>query len=194
MNKLAQLLFVFLASVVLLSSCDDSKSYADLLKEEDKAVKAFLADKIVYNEIPADSVFITLQDVNNDTLQVPYYRLDTDGNVYMQVLETGDMNNRFEKGNEVAIRFLRYDLKALMNGDNPTPDGNSNPADYVTIRFGETTLPSTTQYGSGLQYPMYFLGNECHVNLLIRAKAGFTSEMAAVMPFLYDVKYNKSKI
>ena len=81
MNKLAQLLFVFLASVALLSSCDDSKSYADLLKEEDKAVKAFLADKIVYNEIPADSVFITLQDVNNDTLQVPYYRLGTDGNV-----------------------------------------------------------------------------------------------------------------
>lgn len=193
MNKLAQLLFVFLASVVLLSSCDDSKSYADLLKEEDKAVKAFLADKIVYNEIPADSVFITLQDVNNDTLQVPYYRLDTDGNVYMQVLGTGDMDNRFEKGNEVAIRFLRYDLKALMNGDNPTPDGNSNPADYITIRFGETTLPSTTQYGSGIQYPMYFLGDECHVNLLIRAKAGFTSEMAAVMPFLYDIRYYKTK-
>ena len=193
MNKLAQLLFVFLASVVLLSSCDDSKSYADLLKEEDKAVKAFLADKIVYKEVPADSVFITLQDVNNDTLQVPYYQLDTDGNVYMQVLETGDMDNRFEKGNEVAIRFLRYDLKALMNGDNPSPDGNSNPADYVTIRFGETTLPSTTQYGSGLQYPMYFLGDECHVNLLIRAKAGFTSEMSAVMPFLYDIRYYKTK-
>ena len=192
MNKLAQLLFVFLASVVLLSSCDDSKSYADLLKEEDKAVKAFLADKIV-KEIPADSVFTTLQDVNNDTLQVPYYRLDTDGNVYMQVLEAGDMDNRFEKGNEVAIRFLRYDLKALVNGDNPTPDGNSNPADYITIRFGETTLPSTTQYGSGLQYPMYFLGDECHVNLLIRAKAGFTSEMSAVMPFLYDIRYYKTK-
>lgn len=194
MNKLAQVLVVLFAGVALLSSCDDSKSYADLLKEEERAVKAFLADKIVINEIPADSVFISLQDVpNNDTLAVPYYKLDTDGNVYMQVLEPGYMDNRFEKGNDVNLRYLRYDLKALMNGENPDPVGNTNPADYITIRFGETTLSSTTQYGSGIQYPMYFLGNECKVNLLIRAKAGFTVETSTVMPYLYYIRYNKSK-
>lgn len=194
MKKLAQVLFVLFAGVALLSSCKDSKSYADLLKEEDKAVKAFLADKIVINEIPADSVFISLQDVpNNDTLAVPYYKLDTDGNVYMQVLEPGDMNDRFEKGNDVNLRFLRYDLKALVAGSNPDPVGNTNPSDYITIRFGETTLSSTTQYGTGIQYPMYFLGNECRVNLLIRAKAGFTAETSTVMPYLYYIQYNKSK-
>lgn len=194
MNKLVQVLVVLFVGVTLLSSCDDSKSYADLLKEEDKAVKAFLADKIVIDEIPADSVFITLQDVpNNDTLAVPYYKLDTDGNVYMQVLEPGYMDDRFEKGNDVNLRFLRYDLKALVNGENPEPTGNTNPSDYITIRFGETTLSSTTQYGLGIQYPMYFLGNECRVNLLIRAKAGFTSETSTVMPYLYYIQYNKSK-
>lgn len=194
MSKLARILFIFLTGITLLSSCNNGKSYADLLKEEDNAVKAFLADKIVINEIPADSVFVTLQDVpDNDTLAVPYYRLDSDGNVYMQVLDAGDMNNRFEKGNDVNIRFVRYDLKALMNGENPEPVGNTNPADYITIRFGETTLPSTTQYGTGLQYPMYFLGDECKVNLLVRAKLGFTSETATVMPYLYRIQYNKSK-
>lgn len=194
MSKLARILFVFLTGIILLSSCDNGKSYADLLKEEDNAVKAFLADKIVINNIPADSVFVTLQDVpDNDTLAVPYYRLDSDGNIYMQVLDAGDMNNRFEKGNDVNIRFVRYDLKALMNGENPEPVGNTNPADYITIRFGETTLPSTTQYGTGLQYPMYFLGDECKVNLLVRAKLGFTSETATVMPYLYRIQYNKSK-
>ena len=194
MNKLAQVLIVLFAGVTLLSSCNDGKSYADLLKEEDKAVKTFLADKIVINEIPADSVFISLQDVpNNDTLAVPYYKLDTDGNVYMQVLEPGDMNDRFEKGNDVNLRFLRYDLKALVAGSNPSPVGNTNRSDSITIRFGETTLSSTTQYGTGIQYPMYFLGNECRVNLLIRAKAGFTAETSTVMPYLYYVQYNKSK-
>ncbi len=194
MSKLARILFIFLTGITLLSSCNNGKSYADLLKEEDNAVKAFLADKIVINEIPVDSVFVTLQDVpDNDTLAVPYYRLDSDGNVYMQVLDAGDMNNRFEKGNDVNIRFVRYDLKALMNGENPEPVGNTNPADYITIRFGETTLPSTTQYGTGLQYPMYFLGDECKVNLLVRAKLGFTSETATVMPYLYRIQYNKSK-
>lgn len=195
MNKLVRVFLFLIAGVSLLSSCKDGKSYADLLKEEDKAVKAFLANKIVINEVPADSVFITLQDVpGNDTLAVPYYQLDSDGNVYMQVLEAGDLNDRFEKGDDVNLRFLRYDLKALVNGENPTPMGNANsPSNYITIRFGETTLSSTTQYGTGIQYPMYFLGNECHVNLIIRAKAGFTSETSTVMPYLYDIRYNKSK-
>lgn len=195
MNKLARIFLFLTAALFLLSSCNDGKSYADLLKEEDRAVKAFLANKIVINEIPADSVFITLQDVpDNDTLAVPYYKLDSDGNVYMQVLEAGDLDNRFEKGDDVNLRFLRYDLKALVNGENPTPMGNANsPIDYVTIRFGETTLSSTTQYGTGIQYPMYFLGNECHVNLLIRAKAGFTSETSTVMPYLYNIRYFKTK-
>ena len=194
MNKLARIFLFLTAALFLLSSCNDGKSYADLLKEEDRAVKAFLANKIVINEIPADSVFITLQDVpDNDTLAVPYYKLDNDGNVYMQVLEPGDMNDRSEKGNDVNLRFLRYDLKALVAGSNPSPVGNTNPSDYITIRFGETTLSSTTQYGTGIQYPMYFLGNECRVNLLIRAKAGFTAETSTVMPYLYYVQYNKSK-
>lgn len=189
MVKIARILFVFFTVMMVLSSCDNGKSYADLLKEEDKAVKAFLADKKVEN-IPADSVLITF---NNDTLAVPYYRLDDDGNVYMQVLDAGIQDDRFEKGNDVNIRFLRVDLKALMNGENPDPVGNTNPADYITIRFGETTLSSTTQYGTGIQYPMYFLGNECKVNLLIRAKLGFTAETSTVIPYLYTISYNKSK-
>ena len=193
MVKIARILFVFFTVMMVLSSCDNGKSYADLLKEEDKAVKAFLADKKV-EDIPADSVFVTLQDVgNNDTLAVPYYRLDDDGNVYMQVLDAGIQDDRFEKGNDVNIRFLRVDLKALMNGENPDPVGNTNPADYITIRFGETTLSSTTQYGTGIQYPMDFLGNECKVNLLIRAKLGFTAETSTVIPYLYTISYNKSK-
>lgn len=193
MVKIARILFVFFTVMMVLSSCDNGKSYADLLKEEDKAVKAFLADKKV-EDIPADSVFVTLQDVgNNDTLAVPYYRLDDDGNVYMQVLDAGIQDDRFEKGNDVNIRFLRVDLKALMNGENPDPVGNTNPADYITIRFGETTLSSTTQYGTGIQYPMYFPGNECKVNLLIRAKLGFTAETSTVIPYLYTISYNKSK-
>ena len=153
MVKIARILFVFFTVMMVLSSCDNGKSYADLLKEEDKAVKAFLADKKV-EDIPADSVFVTLQDVgNNDTLAVPYYRLDDDGNVYMQVLDAGIQDDR----------------------------------------FGETTLSSTTQYGTGIQYPMYFLGNECKVNLLIRAKLGFTAETSTVIPYLYTISYNKSK-
>ena len=54
MVKIARILFVFFTVMMVLSCCDNGKSCADLLKEEDKAVKGFLADKIVINRIPAD--------------------------------------------------------------------------------------------------------------------------------------------
>ncbi len=193
MKKITRLLFVLLAGVLTFASCEKGKSYADLLNEEDNAVKAFLSDKIVINKVPSDSVFVTLKDVGGDTLKVPYYRLESDGNVYMQVLDAGNLNDRFEKGDDVNIRFLRWDLKAMMNGENPSAVGNINPMDYVTIRFGETSLSSTTQYGTGIQYPMEFLGDECKVNMIIRAKMGFSSESSAVLPYFYNIRYYKSK-
>ena len=51
----------------------------------------------------------------------------------MQVLDAGIQDDRFEKGNDVNIRFLRVDLKALMNGENPDPVGNTNPAGMLLI-------------------------------------------------------------
>ncbi len=195
MKKFTQVFVAFSLLATLFASCNDGKSYAELLEEEDEAVNAFFADKIVSNQIPVDSVFITLKDVpDNDTLAVPYYKMDKDGNVYMQVLDAGFMDDRFEQGEDVNIRFIRTDLKALMSGSNPTPEGNTNPLDVVTIRFGNTTLSSTTQYGEGIQVPLSYLGNECKVNLVIRAKAGFTSETSYVLPYLFNVNYRKSKL
>ena len=72
-----------LAAVVLaglvFSSCDDKQSYSDLLKKEQKVSNWFLAQHRVCNEIPADSIF----EVGENA---PFYRLDDDGYVYMQVL------------------------------------------------------------------------------------------------------------
>ena len=58
MVKIARILFVFFTVMMVLSSCDNGKSYADLLKEEDKAVKAFLADKIVINVWTMTAMYI----------------------------------------------------------------------------------------------------------------------------------------
>ncbi len=195
MKKITRYLIALCAILPTIVSCDESKSYAELLDEENEAIEAFLADKILINEVPADSVFITLKDVpNNDTLLVPYYKMDRDGNTYMQVLDAGDMNDRFEKGEDVNIRFLRTNLKSLMAGSNPTPEGNTNPSDAVIIRFGDTSLSTTTQYGLGVQVPLLYLGNECRVNMVVRSKYGFSSETTYVIPYLFDIRYYKSKL
>ena len=63
-----------------LSSCNDGKTYAQLLNEENHYVNNFLADQRVIGEVPADTVFETGPDA-------PYYRLNEDGSLYMQVLK-----------------------------------------------------------------------------------------------------------
>ncbi len=194
MRKIIQIFVVLSALAAMFASCDENKSYAELLDEEDEAIDAFFVDKILINEVPADSVFITLKDVpNNDTALVPYYKMDKDGNTYMQVLNAGDMDNRFIQGEDVNIRYKRVNLKALMSGSNPTPEGNINPMNAVVIRFGNTSLPGTTQYGLGVQVPLMYLGDECEVNMVIRSKYGFSAELTYVLPYLFNTRYYKSK-
>ena len=51
-----------LASITA-TSCKDKESYADLLRDENQAVNAFLVNYPVITAVPADSVFITTQDI-----------------------------------------------------------------------------------------------------------------------------------
>lgn len=67
---------------IAFCSCDDNKSYADLLEDETKAVNSFLADQCVIDKIPADSNFVVGPDA-------PYYKMDEEGDVYMQVINKG---------------------------------------------------------------------------------------------------------
>ena len=54
--KIKNILFIVLPSVMLVA-CNDSKSYNELLDEEDKAVNSFLANQRVELDIPVDTVF-----------------------------------------------------------------------------------------------------------------------------------------
>ena len=85
-------LIIFMIPVLLLTACKDTKSYSELLNDEEKAVNSFLAHQKVINEIPADTVFETGSDA-------PYYKIDEDGDIYMQVIKPGDRKiTRFISG------------------------------------------------------------------------------------------------
>ena len=74
--------------------------------------------------------------------------------------------------------------------------GNENTMDEApcTFNFKDYTLPSSSQWGYGLQYPLLFLGVGCEVNLVIKSQFGFTNEISYVIPFLYHVRYFHSQI
>ncbi len=190
-NKIKFLNWVLLLYLfsTIIASCDDSESYADLLKEENKAVNNFLADQRIVSDIPKDSIFESGKDA-------PYYKMDEDGNIYMQVINPGTKDNKAKTDQLIYFRFTRYNLLEYSNGVLPEGWGNANDFDYknTEFRFGNYTLPSSSQWGTAIQLPLYYLGIDCEVNLVIRSQYGYTDEISNVIPFLYNVRYFKSQI
>lgn len=180
-----------LVAVMLLAGCNNDQSYADRLNDERNAVNAYLADHRVVMTVPEDSVF----EVGENA---PYYRIDPDGNVYMQVLNAGDrQHDRARTGEPIYFRYSRYNLATwYADGTWTITSGNENTMDAASCSFnyGDYTLPSSSQWGYGLQYPLLFLGVECEVNLVIKSQYGFTSEISFVTPFFYHVRYYHSMI
>ena len=186
--------FAIMCSVVALSlcsvvmtSCDEQKSYAELLDEENAAVDKFLETQQVVNTIPADTVF----EVGENA---PYYKLDEDGYVYMQVLMNGDEG--MAKYNEmIFFRYSRLNILTMVEGGDQRPTGNDNElSNAYSFKFQNTELESSSQYGTGIQLPLNYLQMPCKVNLIVKSKAGSLNDLTSVTPYLYTIRYYRSHI
>lgn len=184
-NKLFLIMLVAVASG--LGACSKTESYSELLRQEEKAVNFFLANQKVLNEIPADSIsFITGKDA-------PYYRLDEDGYLYMQVIDKGDYTDKIKAGDVVYFRFNRDNLKARYQNYDTDWFGNQNSLNQQSSYFvyKNQYLESTTYFGLGVQWPLKFLGYNSEVNLVLRSYYGFSDDQVSCVPYLINIKYFK---
>lgn len=177
-------------ALALLASCKDSKSYSELLDDEEKSINSFLAHQKVLKQIPADTVFQTGADA-------PYYQIDDNGNVYMQVLKAGDRtNNRAQEGETIYFRFGRISINRWSAGYEDAPSGNFGDLSYSSTSFkfsNEEANYDYTKYGYGVVLPLVFVGIDSEINLLIKSRKGPYSEIADVVPYLYNIRYFKVK-
>lgn len=183
LRKLAPFALGLLAIAALLS-CSGKKSYADLLNDETKAINTFLADNYVELNIPADSVFQQGYDA-------PFYRIDPDGNVFMQVIEPGD-GTKIKDDAQVYFRFTRYNLSEYATtGTLGAGAGNSEDLGMgsCSFRFNNYSLTTSSNWGSGIQLPINFVGYNSHVRIVVKSQYGLTSEISQVIPYLYDIRY-----
>lgn len=188
-RKLTTVAVIVAATTIVtgaMSSCSDTKSYAELLTTETHHVNNFLADQRVVNTIPTDTTFVF--ETGPDA---PYYRLDEDGNAYMQVVKAGTPGNYVDDDQIIYFRFTRYNLSEYADGNLPVGDGNEEDMTFLNswFRFNNYTLQSSYQWGSGVQMPLRYLPIDCEVNIVIKSQLGFTDETTYVQPFLYRIRY-----
>lgn len=176
----------FTGLLTLATGCDKTKSYSELLNEEEHAVNWYLAQHEIETRLPEDSVFITGENA-------PFYKMNADGTIYMRVINAGDKSKRVKDGDRVYFTFMRRNIKYLSEGNDVEWVGNAEDLGQgvasTSFLFGNTVLESTLQYGTGIQEPLKWLGLYSQVELVIKSLDGFTSDMNQCMPYVYKVRY-----
>lgn len=175
------------AAAVSTASCSDSKSYAELLTDENHLVNVFLADQRVINSVPEDNKFETGPNA-------PYYRLDEDGNMYMQVIDPGTPGDTAVANELLYFRFTRYDMRSYADGKFSSAEGNDDVlGGNCAFRYGNYELSSSYSYGVGVQQPLQYLPVDARVNIIIKSQYGMPNEMSNVVPWLYSIRYFRPK-
>lgn len=182
---------VLFAILMALASCSNGRSYAEMLNDESKYTNNFLADQRVVGYESRDSTFKF--EVGPDA---PYYQMDEDGNLYMQVLSAGTPGNYATNDQLIYFRFTRYALTDYKNGKLPAGAGNNTDVNdnSTYFRFNNMAASSYYNYGSGIQEPLHYLPINCEVNIVVKSQLGPSSEIASVVPYLYNIRYFKSQI
>lgn len=158
----------------------------DLRNTELRAMKKYLSKFDVVNELPAVS------DIQVGSV-APFYKLDSEGTVYMQVVKMGTGPSAAQ-GETIGFRFMRYNLLYyLQNGVLPNGQGNANDLTQAISTFQvDFVQPVATQWGIAVQMPILLgLPVDSEVNLVVASEAGFVSEISDVIPFLYNIRYCK---
>lgn len=202
MNKIIKSLTLVAVAGLSLCSCNDGKSYAEMLRDETESTNYYLSSFQVINSVPADSVFVSVADMEarglsrEEALAVtPFYRLDDDGDVYMQVVNPGT-GEKADDNQLIYFRFNRSNLNYYYSDGVWISDGNSSDlgTEPSSFRYNNYSLESSYSWGSGLQMPLHFLKLNCEVNLVVKSTVGLVNEQSSVVPYLYNVRYYPSRI
>lgn len=188
---------VLLLALALTSACSKSQSYSELLREEEKACNWYLSSRNIELELPDDPKDLITSETIRSGGEVwgedaPFYKLDEDGYVYMQVVRA-DFYDMVAQGDLVYFRFERESIEDLYNDVESTSNGNSDylPNGTASFIYKNTYLTSTTAWGTGIQMPLQYVGYASEVNLVLKSYYGFTEEQSYCIPYIMNIRYFK---
>jgi len=159
-------LFSLLLGTILLSCSDDStRSYTDMLVDQDKIISQLIDDNDleILKNYPEDGVFGPNQFVK------------LDNGLYMNVVDSGNGNRAILNKTTILTRFT---AELVYYGDtiqvNSFTDESVNPVPYLEFKYGSSTVAdSNTQYeyadylGTGYTTPLDYVGDSAIVKLIV---------------------------
>lgn len=199
MKKLTFFFLALMALCIGFQACDDTKTYAEMLEDEDNAIEAFIRDSNI--TVITQSQFYA-QDSTTDPAKNEFVQLAS--GVYMQILDKGveDKSDTVKNNDIILVRFSEYDmLNKYTSYSNLDIVYMVDEFRYVVtstsiagIFTGGNYMYSTsssvnTAVPAGWLVPLEYVRNKAHVKLIVPSKMGGNVGMQNVIPYYYDIKY-----
>lgn len=194
MKKLLLLFFILLAVGFSFQACDDTKTYAEMLEEEDDAIADFINKEGI--KVISQTEFFDNDSVT-DVEKNEFVQLSS--GVYMQIVDKGSDNpaDTVKNNDLVLVRFMEYSLldkdTTLSNLTLPylvdefkyTASSSSIAGIFIQglmyMAYGYTAVPA------GWLVPLPYIRDKAHVRLIVPSKMGHQSAMQYVYPYYYDI-------
>lgn len=219
MKTLTKFLFLFIAVVIGLSSCNNDETYADQLDRERDAINSFISNKKI--KVISEAEFYA-KDSTTDTTANEYVYFGNTG-TYMQIVRKG-CGEKIKRGETVRV-LCRYDEYNIL--DNPDTIQTSNNVLYYQAIVDKMTVTNTsgtfTGYfdssssvmyqsyassGSGTAVPSGWLLPFAFINvgrpvtatdqiakvrLIVPSTQGQANASASVYPCFYEITYERGR-
>lgn len=200
---------IFVAIVAVLTSCNDYETYGDKKEKERNAISKFISD---YNIIVIDEDQFVRQGYVTDTARNEFVKLNKSG-VYMQIARPG-CGEKLKDGEtaNICCRFREYNIE----GDSATLRNNTDiyAARVDVMRVTNTSGTFSGSFTQGVMISVYgtasvpagwlvpfsyikvgraktLTDEKAKVRLIVPHSQGHTIAAQDVLPFFYEITYEK---
>lgn len=194
MKKLTLFFLSLLAIGLSFQACDDTKTYAEMLEDEKKAIDGFIRKNNI--KVISQTDFYK-QDSMTNVQDNEYVQLAS--GVYMQIVDKGSENkaDTIKNNDLILVRFLEYNILSqdttLSNFNEPTiVDEFKYTISSTSIAGSFTQGYMSSVYGpqvpAGWLVPLVYVRDWAHVKLIVPSKMGQQDAMQSVYPCYYDIR------
>ncbi len=178
MKQYTFLILLIITVIATMVSCDDTKTYAELLKDE----KVTIADYIKRNNIQVVSEEPKIWPEN--------VYVKTASGLYYRILNAGDNSpnvDSVETNDKVAVRYIQYTLTEKAD---TISSWNTIDSPYPTsFNFMDYSQACKAWH----EVVSYMKRNESEAQIIVTSKLGFQTYMSTATPIGYKLKIQFQK-